>query len=652
MSQRRVCSEIWSRRNHYLHELPPGQLHLMQLAHQSSTSSGSFDGLDASKASAEDVLKLTQIELGKLDPHSPQRAAALLEVLRANDQLLRSAASIDALLNIAQIYYLLGMPKLGIEPAELAGTAAVLQASRPMQRKALTFEGGMLAECGNTPLALERYSAALVLANQLGDSRAEVALLNNIGLAFIYSALYADAIASLERSLELAGTDPSLAREREGALANIALACIHTEDLARGLRAARASINSGLALDNPGNLFIRVLSERNYVRLLTEVESLERARERCELAKGYARASGLERAELQASMAEGLLEVHSGMLDVGLSRLEGALEKCRPNPQSLRDALVVMVRAYEAAGQPERALDYLNELKAHTQRLQADNALFHHRLHLAKVEADSDSDWGATAGFFRRHERLIEGQQAQQKLLKAQIEQLERLAVTAELRDDSTGEHSYRVGRLAALLAREAGLDEQTCFTIDLAARLHDIGKIGIPDGILLKPGHLNAAEREIMETHTTVGAELLAKSDIPHMQVAEDIARHHHEWWAGGGYPAGISGEAIPIAARVTALADVFDALTHKRPYKEPWPVARALDEIQRLRGSQFDPRLTDIFIGLIHRLQREVGDLDEFLGAAARESSFNQARSRIAETLRRNPERRGYGRGLDPRL
>jgi putative two-component system response regulator len=215
---------------------------------------------------------------------------------------------------------------------------------------------------------------------------------------------------------------------------------------------------------------------------------------------------------------------------------------------------------------------------------------------------------------------------------------LERLAVTAELRDDSTGEHSYRVGKLAALLAQEFGCDEDTCFMIELAARLHDIGKIGVPDAILLKPDKLNDAERQIMRTHTTVGAELLSKSNIPHMQMAEEIARYHHEWWDGSGYPSNLSGTAIPLASRITALADVFDALTHVRPYKVAWPMDAALDEIARLKGRQFDPQLCDLFIVLIGRLRQDHIDLNSYLGQAATSSPFLQARSRIWNALHKS--------------
>jgi putative two-component system response regulator len=625
----------------------------MSTAQQVDPKSSGSSGIQADDAlSSAQILRRVQSELAKPSEDAVEVAVTLFDRLRSVPSGSLDRDALDAHLCLAQLLYIAGRPELGLDPAAAASQAAVLQGDRTRQRKAFTFEGILLADCGNIALALERYAAALEIAQALEERSSLVALRINIGAALIYAALYSEAIENLEQALALSEGFPELAGPRETAMQNIALACIHTEDLARGLKAAKASVNSGAPLVSPTDCFMRVMSERNYVRLLLEVENLEKARERCELAKALALRAGTERAQLQAALSEGLYEVHAGLVDLGLSRLRKVLDRSRSNPQALRDTLIVMVRAHEVAGRPDEALQFLEELKSHTQAIQARNALLHHRIHVKRLELDPELSVDPAHGFFRRHERLIEGQQAQQKLLKAQIEQLERLAVTAELRDDSTGEHSYRVGRLAALLAREAGLDEQTCFTIDLAARLHDIGKIGIPDGILLKPGHLNAAEREIMETHTTVGAELLAKSDIPHMQVAEDIARHHHEWWAGGGYPAGISGETIPIAARVTALADVFDALTHKRPYKEPWPVARALDEIQRLRGSQFDPKLTDIFIALIHRLQREVGDLDEFLGAAARESSFNQARNRIAETLRRHPARRGYDRSLDPRL
>jgi putative two-component system response regulator len=153
------------------------------------------------------------------------------------------------------------------------------------------------------------------------------------------------------------------------------------------------------------------------------------------------------------------------------------------------------------------------------------------------------------------------------------------------------------------------------------------------------------------MKTHTTIGAEVLANSNIAHMQTAEEIARHHHEWWDGTGYPNGLSGADIPLAARITALADVFDALSHKRPYKEAWTLDSTLTEIMGLRGRQFDPELTDKFLGLVASLRREHTDLDVFLGEAALASPFLQARDKIKKTLQQteNPFEHGSESRLD---
>ncbi len=562
-----------------------------------------------------------------------------------------SSARVEALLLSAQFAYVSGQPFTGLEHASLAVECARRLQDRSALRKALTFRGILLADTGNIATAVECYAEAVEMAELLHDIRAETPVWVNLGTALGYAGQLNDAVACFERVVALAEADEAVSAAKPLALANIAAICLYLHEHAKGLRSIKSAIECAGEPQSTTDRLNRVLAESSYARLLLEVDSLDRAKERCELAKRYARESKSERAELEASFAEGLCEVHAGLTDVGISRLSQALDRARVLKSALRDALLAMVKAQEVAGKPDVALVYLRELMMHTKKTQQENALRHHRLHLenlARQQQDSSED-----SVMERHEQSLRGklaeQVAQQELMKSRIEMLERLAVTAELRDDSTGEHSYRVGRLASLLGQEYGCDDQTCFMLDLAARLHDIGKIGIPDGILLKPDRLTEAEREIMKTHTTVGAELLAQSDMPHMQMAEDIARFHHEWWDGSGYPNGIGGAAIPIAARITALADVFDALTHRRPYKEPWPVARALEEIAYLKGHQFDPELTDLFIALIRRLQREVGDLDEHLGEAARHSPFIRAREKIATTLRRTG---GRDSGLRSRL
>lgn len=186
------------------------------------------------------------------------------------------------------------------------------------------------------------------------------------------------------------------------------------------------------------------------------------------------------------------------------------------------------------------------------------------------------------------------------ELQAAEIEIIERLARAAEFRDDKTGQHTERVGQMAALMAERIGLPAAQVSLIRRAAPLHDVGKLGIPDAILLKLGKLTPDEFALVKTHTTIGARILSGSRFPILRFAEEIALNHHERWNGEGYT-GIAGDAIPLAGRIVAVADVFDALTQKRPYKAAWPVGDAIAEIERQRGRQFDPALADAFLQII---------------------------------------------------
>jgi putative two-component system response regulator len=179
---------------------------------------------------------------------------------------------------------------------------------------------------------------------------------------------------------------------------------------------------------------------------------------------------------------------------------------------------------------------------------------------------------------------------------EAQLETLERLARTAEYRDDQTGRHVLRVGRVAAILGKTMTMPEDEVRLLRLAAPLHDLGKIGIPDAILLAPRRLSPDEFEEMKTHTEIGSRILAGSSSSLLQLAERIAKTHHERWDGRGY-FGMVASDIPVQSRIVAVADVFDALTHERPYKSAWPVDLAVDEITKNRGSQFDPTVVDAF-------------------------------------------------------
>jgi PAS domain S-box-containing protein/putative nucleotidyltransferase with HDIG domain len=184
------------------------------------------------------------------------------------------------------------------------------------------------------------------------------------------------------------------------------------------------------------------------------------------------------------------------------------------------------------------------------------------------------------------------------ELDNARAETLQRLAIAAEYRDDETYQHTERVGITAAAIAERLGLAATQTRLIRLAAPLHDVGKLAIPDRILLKPGKLTAPEYEVMKTHAALGCRMLSSSQSPVLQMAAVIASTHHERWDGKGYPKGLAGDAIPLVGRIVAVADVFDALTHERPYKAAWPAEQALAEIRRCSGSQFDPRVVEAFL------------------------------------------------------
>jgi putative two-component system response regulator len=170
--------------------------------------------------------------------------------------------------------------------------------------------------------------------------------------------------------------------------------------------------------------------------------------------------------------------------------------------------------------------------------------------------------------------------------------------------DNDTGVHIWRMADYAKALAAACGWHADACSLIELAAPMHDTGKIGIPDSILKKPGRFDAAEWAIMKTHPMIGHAILSKSDAPIFQMAAEIALHHHERWDGNGYPDGLAGESIPEVSRIVALADVFDALSMKRPYKEAWPTERVIATMQESAGSHFEPRLVDVFVSILPRI------------------------------------------------
>jgi putative two-component system response regulator len=178
------------------------------------------------------------------------------------------------------------------------------------------------------------------------------------------------------------------------------------------------------------------------------------------------------------------------------------------------------------------------------------------------------------------------------------VDTLQRLTLEAENRDDDSSRHTERVGATAAQIGTRLGMDRAQVDLLREAAALHDVGKLAIPDSVLLKPASLSEQEFEVMKTHAAIGRRLLSASSSPMLQMAAVIAGGHHERWDGSGYPAGLAGDGIPLVGRIVAVADVYDALTHDRPYKSLWPTEQAIAEIRRAAGGQFDPGVVDAFL------------------------------------------------------
>lgn len=290
------------------------------------------------------------------------------------------------------------------------------------------------------------------------------------------------------------------------------------------------------------------------------------------------------------------------LLDLHMPRLDGfgVLEAIRPQLTAARYLPVLMLTADSSDETKRRALssgvkDFL------TKPFDATEALL-------RIENLLETRFLYAALHDQNH--LLEQRVSERtrELEAAQIEILQRLAAAAEYRDDDTGHHTQRVGEMSAVLATHIGMPAEHVELLRRAAPLHDVGKIGIPDSILLKPSRLTPAERRLMQTHTTIGAAMLAGGHSPLVQTAELIARSHHERWDGAGYPAGSSSEQIAIEARIVAIADFLDALTHDRPYRKAWSVEKTLAAIVEERGRHFDPTLVDALLA-IHQSGGELG-------------------------------------------
>lgn len=509
-------------------------------------------------------------------------------------------------------------PMAAVEPSALAVMLSQQCGDAILHRRALALQGEVLFATGNVGDALAVLSDALISSQGARDHEAEATAWSSLGAAFLDTALYLDADECLVRACQMNARVRPMSFE--AAVASARAARCHLA--LRNFEAGRHAVDTAVSiLDRPRNddeVYSRVLAEVTHTRLLLEIGQLGDAAQRARLASSFAHSCSSLRARLSATLAEAMVRVYSGDVDEGLGLFRGALDHAREFVPALRESLLANIQALNYLGRRDEALTLHLELTFLLRRTQ--HEVIQHGSQLLSRQANAAAapgreNFGPTGG--------------------PRAHFLEDIALTAEIRDDPTGEHAYRVARLAGLLWEALGEVAHAPAQIEQAARLHDIGKAAVADDLLLKVDPPSVGERQVLKRHAAIGAEMIGRSDHPLRELASDIARFHHEAFDGAGYPEGLRGAAIPLPARVVAVCDAFDAMTHPKPYRPALSIADALKEIDRHRGTQFDPRVVDCLEPLVTKLQHKHSDLDAYLGAAASDASLRVAAMRVQGAL-----------------
>jgi putative two-component system response regulator len=275
------------------------------------------------------------------------------------------------------------------------------------------------------------------------------------------------------------------------------------------------------------------------------------------------------------------------LLDVNMPGMDGhgVLERLQAEPKTARIPVIFVSsadnEADELRGLGGGAVDYI------AKPISAPIVLARVRTHLALTQQSRELEQRVRQ---RTHE-----------LYRTRLEIIRRIGRAAEMRDDESGLHVVRIANYARIIAKGLNLDDSWCELLYNTAPMHDVGKIGIPDQVLIKPTPLDAVEWDIVKAHPEIGVDIIGDDPSDIMAMARDIALNHHERWDGGGYPRGVAGETIPLSARIVAVADVFDTMTTDRPYRKAWPVLAAIDHIASLSGQHFDPMVVEAFRDLV---------------------------------------------------
>ncbi len=460
-----------------------------------------------------------------------------------------------------------------------------------LTQRAATANGLLSADTADFAGAIEFHGRALTFARQTGDVRLASGIWNNIGSSLLAGTGHFSAASDcFLHALNIIADAEGPVVGRYSALTNLAKCALNQRDIDGGLKYAELA----LAELRKGNCAVTTINEiclhQNFVRLLIVAGRLNDADKHSRLAMELAKADGSKRCAIAASTTQSALDLALGRADIAMTRLEQSLADSRSTRSALRETLSFVVRAQELAGQPEKALLRLNELSALIHAHNVRNALSHLSMPGLSIKIYAPS---------------MQPQQIEARL-RAQFSEpsmpenwatLSRLAAGNSLQADITGSHGLRVGALARLLALAYGCDPIEALEIGLAAQLHDIGLSAGHDN-LIRPHSESTRESTHMDAHhCRAGWEILSDDSHGRIAMARDIALYHHSWWNGSGFPAGVAGNAIPIHARICAVADVYDSLLTDSPATNKYSLQDALVHLSRIAGTQLDPELVQVF-------------------------------------------------------
>jgi len=488
---------------------------------------------------------------------------------------------------------------LALARAVLAQAAAAGDAL--LELRAATACGLLSADIADVVGAIEFHVRALRLA---GEDRIEASgVWNNIGLAMGIAGNYEMALRCYQRAVNLVQDEPGRVYSRYAGLGNLVKSHLQVGSHGEGLAVADRALAEETAAFRDRDPMSVLRLRRNVVWLLVAAGRVAAAEPYVRECAALAQAVGTPRAVIAASTARASYELATGRTDLALTRLERAVAGAREVPAALRDTLACAMRAEEEAGNTERALLRLAELSDHIHRAAVERARQHVEL----------------AGIRRTGEGAAEheGEQARARLISklpppVQPDAwgaLDRLAVSAVLRVDATGRHGKRVGALSKALAAAVGIDPLKALEIGLAAEVHDIGLLSVPEEILAKRTPFNEGERAAMRRHVDAGAEILCDDRHPRIFLAREIAHYHHARWDAAGYPERVGGKFIPLPARICAVADAYDAMVSGIDGRERRSMDGALAELRRHAGTQFDPELVAVFDQLIRTESQDLG-------------------------------------------